>query len=168
MHCSSRTSAVIRQELGYLPLEINTVRPFEPFRIFDFTITPLPVYHEYAQDDALPVESLENTFGYLVECNGKRAAYLADYYRIPERVVEMVRGIPIIIADGTYLLTDGFRDMKRNHVHGGDITSLMQEFGAATTYYHSISHLTHKTHDEIQSLLPPTHIATYDGMWLLE
>lgn len=168
VHCSARTAEVIQRELGHLPLSAHVVHPFESFILYNFTITPLPVYHEYAVDDALSAEALENTFGYLIECEGQRVAYLADYYRVPERVVELIYGIPILIADGTYLGTDEFKATKRNHMHGNDIFSFLQRCGAQTNYYHSISHLTQKKHSELMALLPPSHVATHDGMWILD
>ena len=39
-----------------------------------------------------------------------------------------------------------------------------QSIGAKQVYYHSISHLTRKTHEEIQAMLPPHHLLAYDGL----
>ncbi len=167
VHCSAKTAAMIEKEFSYLPLQVNVLRPLEPFTLFGVVITPLPVYHMFDRDDRLSGESLENTFGYLFEGDHTRVVYLADYYRIPQTTLQKIQGADAVIADGTYLLTDQYKEFKPNHLHGGDILRFTTSLGAKIVYYHSISHLTQKTHEELQQSLPTSHLITYDGMKLL-
>ena len=164
VHCSPGTNEVIEKEFNYLPLRMNIVRPFQQFVLAGITITPLPVYHMFTRDNDVPDSALENTYGYLFETGRARVAYLGDYYRVPESTLGKIRGVDAVIADGTYLLTDKYKALKPNHLHGEDILSFTDSLGARIIYYHSVSHLTGKTHEEMQNALPPSHILTYDGM----
>jgi len=164
VHCSIGTKEVIEKEFGYLPLKVNVLRPLEPFTIFGVTITPLPVYHMFGRDNEVPWESLQNACGYLLESDGVKVVYLADYYRIPQATLQKIQNADAIIADGTYLLTNEYKDSKPNHMHGEDILHFTSGLGAKTVYYHSISHLTRKTHEEFQKAMPASHVIPYDGM----
>lgn len=121
----------------------------------------------FVRDNDVAEDALENTFGYLFEDNTARVVYLADYYRIPQSTIRAIRNADIVIADGTYLLTDDYKEAKPNHMHGDAIPCFTASLGAKTVYYHSISHLTQKTHEELQHALPTGHIVPYDGMRLL-
>lgn len=165
IYCSKDTQAVLNdEEFSYIPSTLHELEPLQSFELADITVTPLPVYHMHAQDDAVPEDQLANTFGYLFEHEGKKVAYLADYYRVAGSVLEKVKGIDVAICEGTYLLTDSYKDHKPNHLHGQEIIDFAKNTGAKQIYYHSISHLTHKTHDEIQAMLPPNHLLAYDGL----
>ena len=166
VHCSAGTKEKINQEFAYLPLSAHALRPFEPFMLFDVAITPLPVYHMFARDEAIPDGKLENTFGYLLERNGKRVAYLADYYRIPQSTRQRLQGVDILVADGTYLMTHEHEMRKPNHLHGDAIVRFTKSTQAKAVYFHSISHLTGKTHEQLQAQLPLAHYLTYDGLQL--
>lgn len=164
LHCSIKTKEVIDKEFSYLPLNVNILQPFRQFTLFDVTITPLPVYHMFGRDNNIPEDMLENTFGYLFEHNNRRIVYLGDYYRIPRATMEKIQDIDALIADGTYLLTNQYKNSKPNHMHGDDILHLTRNTHAKAVYYHSISHLTHRTHEELQKALPPSHFISFDGM----
>lgn len=164
VHCSKNTKEVLDREFGYLPLEINLLPPLKPFTLCGVTITPLPVYHMFLRDNNTPQEELANTYGYLLEHGGKRVAYLSDYYRIPEITLEKIQGVDALIADGTYLSTNEYENLKPNHVHGDAILRLTKSISTKTVYYHSISHLTRRTHEQLQLTLPPSHFISYDGM----
>ena len=163
VHCSSGTREMVKKEFSYLPLTVNVLRPLESFILFGITSTPLPVYHIFARDNDVPEGSLQNTYAYLFESDGKQVAYLADYYQIPDVALEKLRGIDAVIADGTYLLTDQYKEAKGNHMHGEDIFRFINSLGAKAVYYHSISHLTDRTHEELQKAMPARHIVSYDG-----
>ncbi len=164
LHCSPKTKEVVDKEFGYLPLNLNILKPFEQVTLFGVTITPLPMYHMFGRDNNASEETLENTYGYLLEHNNKRIAYLGDYYRIPEATLRKIQGVDALIADGTYLLTNAYKSLKPNHMHGDDILHFTKSTRAKAVYYHSISHLTHKTHKQLQEVLPITHFISYDGM----
>ncbi len=164
VHCSVKTKEIIDKEFGYLPLTVNIVRPFQVFSLFGVSVTSLPVYHMFLHDNKIPEEDLQNTYGYLLEHQGKRIAYLADYYRIPDTTLQKIQGVDALIADGTYLLTNNYKESKPNHLHGDDILRFTEQIHAKKVYYHSISHLTHKMHEQLQELMPASHFISYDGM----
>jgi len=164
LYCSAKTKEVINAEFGYLPLIVEVLPPFEQIILYDVRITPFPVYHMFGRDNDILEENLDNTYGYLLEYDNKKIAYLGDYYRIPKTSLEKIQNVDVLIADGTYLFTDEYKDLKSNHIHNEKILELTKRTHAKTVYYHSISHLTHKTHDELQKLLPASHFISYDGM----
>ncbi len=164
IHCSAGTKEVIEKEFGYLPLKVNVFRLLEPTTLFGVMITPLPAYHMFGRDNEVPLELLQNTYGYLLESDGVKVAYLADYYRIPQATLQKIQNADAIIADGTYLLTDEYKNFKPNHMHGEDILRFTSGLGAKIVYYHSISHLTRKTHEEFKKAMPASHVIPYDGM----
>lgn len=168
LHCSIKTKEVLDKEFSYLPLNVSVLQPFKQFKLFDVTITPLPVYHMFGRDNNVQEDALENTFGYLCEHENRRIAYLSDYYRVPKATLERIQDVDVLIADGTYLLTDQYKDSKPNHIHGDDILQFVDNIHAKATYYHSISHLSYKTHEELQRALPHSQFASFDGMvvWL--
>jgi len=166
IHCSPGTQEVLEKEFSYLPIITKTIKPFEPFSLFGIIITPIPVYHMRLREEGVAENSLQNSYAYLLEDRNSRVAYLGDYYRIPAPSIEKIRNLDIVIADGTYLLTEEYKGTKLNHLHGKDIIQFTKSLGAKKIYYHSISHLTGKTHEKLQSSLPEGHIATFDGMRL--
>jgi len=167
VYCSAATAEIIEKEYGYIHLSVKILRPFDQFALFGIMITPLPVYHMFGQDDAVSEKKLENTFAYLCENNNTRIAYLADYYRVPQNTLDRIQDVDVLIADGTYLSTHEYKKIKPNHMHGDDILRFTKGIGAKAVFYHSISHLTRKTHEELQKTLPAAHVLTYDGMRLL-
>lgn len=164
LHCSPKTKDVIKKEFSYLPLQVNTLRPYEPFTLCGIRVTPLPVYHMFARDNDIPEDKLENAYAYLLEEQGKHVAYLGDYYRLPAATFKKLQNIDVLIADGTYLFTDEYRTTKPNHIHNKDILSFTKKTHAKEVYYHSVSHLTGKKHEALQELLPPSHTLSYDGL----
>lgn len=167
IHCSTGTAEILEKEFSYLPLTINKLAPFKPFVLYGVTVTPLPVYHMRPQDKDIPESSLQNTYAYLLESDDVRIAYLADYYLIPEMSLEKIKNADIVIADGTYLFTDGYKETRLNHLHGDDILSFTKSLPTKKVYYHSISHLTKKSHEELQRMMPASHFVSYDGMQIV-
>lgn len=164
VYVSPKTKESLDKEFGYLPLNKKELQPFESFNLFGITITALPVYHVRAQDESLSESAITNAYGFLLEANNKKFAYLGDYYKVPQESFKMIENIDILIADGTYLLTDAYRDIKPNHMHGNDILLFTKSTNAKKVYFHSISHLTHQSHEQLQRQLPDRHFLTYDGM----
>lgn len=169
IYCSKGTQIVLSDdEFTYVPSTLHIVEPLKSFELAGITVTPLPVYHMRAQDDAIPENQLANTFGYLFERDGKRVAYLADYCRVPQAVIDKIQGCDIVLCEGTYLLTDDYRSYKPNHMHGQDIIRFAESIEAKQVYYMSVSHLTHKTHEEMEQMLPSGHKLAYDGLVVTE
>jgi len=53
-----------------------------------------------------------------------------------------------------------------DHLHGKQILDFTGGLNAKKVIFHSISHLTEKSHDELQKLLPKNMFLSYDGMEL--
>lgn len=166
VYCSEGTAEMLTKEYAYIPFKTTILKPFESVKLFGVTVTPLPVYHMFAQDEALAEDKIANTFAYLCETNDLRFAYLADYYRVPQRTIDRLQGLDFVIADGTYLSNLDYKDIRPNHLHADAILRFTESLKAKKVYYHSISHLTRKTHDELQQALPENHFLTFDGMKL--
>lgn len=158
------TKDKIDKEFSYLPFDFQLLEPYKKINIFDVDITPLPLYHTFAIDEEFLEDDINNTFGYILEHKGKKVVYLSDYYKVPQKVLDKIRGADVLIADGTYLFTDKFRKIKLNHLHNEDILQLVNEIKAKRVYFHSISHLTGLTHHEMQERLPKNYFISYDGL----
>ena len=161
---SITTRDKIDKEFNYLPFDFQILEPYKKFKIFDIDITPLPLYHAFTMDEKFSEENINNTFGYMLEHEGKRVVYLSDYYKVPQKVLEKIKGVNLLIADGTYLFTDQFKKIKFNHLHNEDILQLVDKIQAKQVYFHSISHLTGLSHKEMQERLEKNHFISYDGL----
>ncbi len=175
LYCSQKTKEWLDQNFAHIPKEVIVVKPFEKFNLFGVKITPIPLYHMYQQDKDTKEEDLNNTFGFVLEENGKKVAYLSDYYKVPNKSLEIIKNSDVVIADGLYLFEEIFPDKPEqnnlkisdpNHLHGKQILDFAGELNAKKVVFHSISHLTEKTHEELQRLLPKNMFVSYDGMEL--
>ena len=175
LYCSQKTKEWLDKNFAHIPKEIVVIRQFEKFELFGVKITSLPVYHMFSQDSNLREDELENTFGFLLEKDGKRIVYLSDYFRIPKKSFELIKNSDVVIMDGTYLFEDNFPNKSEqnflktskgdpDHLHGKDILELAKSFNAKKIVFHSITHLTEKTHEELQKLLPENMFISFDGM----
>lgn len=164
VYCSPVTKDRIDKEFGHLLLEVKVLQPFEQISLFGIKITPLPMYHMQTQDDLIPENKISNTYGYLLQSDDQTVAYLGDYYRLPAMTFNKIKKSDVLIADGTYLFTDSYNGRKPNHMHGDAILEFTKSTHAKKVYFHSISHLTKKTHGRLQKLLPKSHHITFDGM----
>lgn len=177
IYCSKEVADYIQEHIGYMPINIVIVSPFKPFRLGDIMITPFPVYHMHSQDDGKDSSMLQNVFGFLLEHNNTQVAYLADYYKIPEKSLNLIKNVNAVIADGTYLFEEKWpkkdlQNMTReekdpDHLHGDAITTFAKSLHVDKVVYHSISHLPGLTHDKLQSLLPDNQFIGFDGMEIL-
>ncbi len=166
VYSSPATRDIFDKEFCYLGLQFKDVRPFQEFSIHGVTVTPLPVYHMFNDDEGISEGSLANAYGYLLTQGRLRVAYLGDYYRIPRSTLTALKQVDILIADGTYLSVDTYKHYRPNHLHGADIIAFAQTINANKVYYHSISHLSGKLHSELQKSLPERHFISYDGLEL--
>jgi phosphoribosyl 1,2-cyclic phosphate phosphodiesterase len=97
-YAAPETVASMRQLFPYIstrPNKLGLYRPmidFRPvtraFRIGSVKVTPLPVEHGGPR-----------TNGYLIEAEGKRAAYVPDCCALPPSVIRKVRGVDVMVLD---------------------------------------------------------------------
>jgi phosphoribosyl 1,2-cyclic phosphate phosphodiesterase len=117
-----------------------------PFELGGLTITPLPVPH-----GAITAE------GYLFAKNGRKLlAYLSDCQAVPAPVVELVRGVEVVIIDG-------LREKPHpTHLNVSGALEAIRAIGPSQAY------LAHQTHDarhaDREAGLPPGVGVIYDGM----
>lgn len=169
---SQKTIEWIEKTFGHIPKNTVALEAYQSFVLHGVNVTPIPVYHMRVRDEDVSEYELSNTFGYVLESDGKKVVYLADYYKIPEKAIELIKGADVLIADGTYLLEDTFPNKSTqnglksdpDHVHGQDIFKLVNSLETKEVIFHSITHLTEKTHDELQDLLPSNFRISFDGL----
>jgi phosphoribosyl 1,2-cyclic phosphodiesterase len=169
---SRETVGRVTTTIGHVSFKTRELAPFETFTLAGVQVTPIPVQHMRAQDSRDPQSTLHNVFGYVLEADGFRVAYLADYYSLPEETVEVVRGADVVIADGTYLCEehfpkDPYHEALTNdpdHLHGDEIFRELLKLRAQKYLFFSITHLSELRHAEIQKLLPQDMHLSFDGM----
>jgi len=167
VYASSNTIDWIKNQMGHLVLSLNKLKPFEDFNLKGFKITPLPVEHMYFD------KREDDTFGYIFDDGKKVITYLADYHKVSERVIDLVKKSDLVLLDGTYLFEEKYplNSMTKgemedpNHIHGNEILEFAKQFDGKIVF-HSISHLSEKAHEELQDLLPSNMFIGYDGMIL--
>lgn len=177
IYCSASVSDMIQSQFGFIPTSVTIIKAYEEFKIGSVSITPLPVYHMRSADEGKEPDELDNTFGFLVESDGRKVSYLADYYKIPEKTIELASGSEVVIADGTYLFESKYPDkpyqnetLKENdpdHLHGNDILDIASSMDSKAVYYHSITHLPETYHKDMQEWLPKGHYIGSDGKKLI-
>ena len=74
-------------EKGLFRPMIEFVPVAGPFEIGDVRLTPFEVPHG------------PKTFGYLLECDGKRVGYASDCSALPDAAVELLRGVDVMVLD---------------------------------------------------------------------
>lgn len=172
LYCSQKTKEWLDRNFAHIPKEIVVLKQFQTFELYGVKITALPVYHMFSQDKDLKEKEPENTFAFLLEKNNKKVVYLPDYFKIPEKTMNLIKNSDIIIMDGTYLFEEQFPNKPEqnglksdlDHLHGNQILELANSLNANQIIFHSITHLTEKTHEELQKLLPKNMFLSYDGM----
>lgn len=174
IYCSEQAAEFIKENIGFIPTNLSVIRAYESFNVCGATITPLPVYHMYGADNDKHDTELDNTFAFLIEHEGAKVAYMADFYRVPARAEELLKGVDTVITDGTYLFEDQYpnkpyqneikAEKDPDHLHGQNIISWASNLNAKQVVYHSIAHLPEKTHQELQDMLPEGHSISFDGM----
>ena len=174
IYCSKNTKDWLDKSFGYIPKNIIVLKPFQKITLFGMNITPIPLQHMYSQDIELSESQLENVYGYLIEEKGKKFVYLADYFNIPNKSLDIIKGSNIVVMDGTFLFEELFPNkheqnvLKKDpdHCHGKNILLLAKKINSKKTIFHSITDLTEKKHDELQKMLPKQLYLSYDGMKL--
>lgn len=172
IYCSQKTKEWLDRSFAHIPKEVIVLEPYKKFELYGVNITPIPVYHMHEQDKNIGEKDLNNSFGYILEANGRKISYLGDYYKVPNKSIELIKGSDVIIADGTFLFEELFpkRPQQSNlksdpdHIHGKEIFDFVRSLEASKIIFHSIAHLPEKTHEELQKMLPENMFISYDGM----
>ncbi len=173
LYASEETKNWINNNFAHIPdVEVIKVDAFAPFDLYGVKVTPFSVYHMKSQDENTDESNLDNTVGYLLEKNDRKIAYLTDCYKLPKKSLQLLQNVDIAIIDGTFLFEDEFPDKieqneiksEPDHLHGQEIIDFANTLHAKKIIFHSISHLTEKTHDGLQQKLPENMFISYDGM----
>lgn len=169
--CNQETSDFIKEHYSDITTLHRIVTPFKSFKLADVKITPVPLRHISEEDETGPLKDL-NAYGYILEAEGKKFVYMGDYYQIPEKSYKMLVGADVAIVDGTYLLENIFpKDAEHkglkddpDHLHGKEIFDFATSLAAKKVVFNNISHMSKKTHSELEKLLPKGAFLAYDGM----
>ncbi|MBS3105057.1 MBL fold metallo-hydrolase [Candidatus Woesearchaeota archaeon] len=172
LHCSKDTSKWLNKNFNHISKKIIIHKPFESFSLYGIIITAIPVYHMYTKDKNLKEDELNSTFGYILEKNKKKVVFLPDYYKLPAKSLKLCTNADLLIVDGTFLFSESFPKKffqkmiltDKDHLHGKDIFALIKLLKPKKTVFHSISHLTEKSHEKLQNKLPKSIIVSYDGI----
>lgn len=122
--------------------EFRTLNPYEPIGVAGFPMLPLPVPHG-------PMD----VFGFRVGDLG----YLTDAKRIPERGMEALRGVRVLVLNALW-----FGDPHPTHMNVEEAVDAAREIGAERTY---LTHLTHRLrHQELLDRLPDGVFPAHDGL----
>ena len=115
------------------------------FRIGSAKLTPLPVEHGGPR-----------TNGYLIEADGRRAAYVPDCCELPDRVVRRLRGVDVMVLD---CLRERFHP---THLTLERAVAYMKAISPRRGF---ITHMCHDiTHKQWLKLLPAPIRPAYDGL----
>ena len=119
------------------PVEINEVR-----------ITPLPVSH-----------GPDTVYGFLVEAQGRRLAYIPDCNGISKSTLLLLKSLDVMILDG-------LRPARHpTHFSISECVSQLHDIGAERSF---LTHLTHDSdHHELQAQLGDNLTIPWDGLEIL-
>jgi phosphoribosyl 1,2-cyclic phosphate phosphodiesterase len=153
--------AMIGEKYPSWPLDVVSVRTFEPFTHEEYTITPIRATH---QDD-------EESLNYIFERNGKTLLYATDTGIWPEETWEYLSRFRL---DGLVIeCTEGLASTDfHGHLSAAEVlevvsrlrkTGVISEKTFITTTHHS--HNGEATHSELEAALNPHGIQVgFDGM----
>lgn len=157
MNCyaAPETIEALHRMFPYITTKANPLGLYRPmiafkpvtraFRIGDVKVTPLPVEHGGPR-----------TNGYLLEAEGRRAAYISDCISIPEKTLSKIRGVDMLVLDC-------LRERPHpTHMNLEKALATMRGVKPGTGY---LIHMSHDVkHAEFSKLLPRGVKLTYDGL----
>jgi len=124
---------------GIAKVELREV--VEPFDVLDLRVIPVPVMHGETE-----------IFGYRIG----RFAYLTDFSTVPDRSIEMLRGVELVFLDALR------HEPHPTHSTVANSLKIAARIGAACTYF---THMSHDLAHEASNLaLPPGVQFSYDGL----
>lgn len=110
-------------------------------------ITPLPVHH-----------GTSLIYGFLVEADGQRLAYMPDCNGIPETTMQLMNDLDVMILDGL---------RPRSHPTHFTTDECVEQLKAIGAKQSFITHLTHNwDHQELQNKLGDEVTVPWDGLTL--
>lgn len=117
----------------------------KPVYIGDARITPLPVSH-----------GMDKIYGFLIEGDGKKLAYIPDCNGIPEATFKLLGNLDVMILDG-------LRPKPHpTHFTISECADHLDKIGAKQSY---ITHITHDSdHHDLQELLGDEVTVPWDGL----
>lgn len=174
IYCPAGVSSHIDAHASFVRLQTIPVDSHKMFELIGVKITPIAVRHMFSLEANVPEQDLVNTYAYLLEHEGKRAVYMADFFDVPQSSLPLIHNVDALITDGTYLFEESFPDLDYqnkiraekdpDHLHGQAIIEWANDRDAKSVYYHSISHMPLLMHDQLQAKLPSNHYISYDGL----
>jgi len=128
---------------GYLKPEPHVIDG--TFELGATTITPLPVPHGHTIVQ-----------GYLFSREGRKlAAYLSDCSGVPDKIVDLIRGVQVLIIDA-------LRDQPHpTHLSVGQALEVARQVQPNETYF---THIAHELPQSAETRLPRGTKIAYDGL----
>ena len=139
----------IFQESKYpgVPTVIENEVEIKPFKIFDFEIEPIQIFH-----GNLPI------LGYIID---KKFAYLTDVKSIPEESIQKLKGVDVLVISALRKEVEHF-----SHLLLHESIAYADKIGARVTYFTHISHYL-GFHDEVDGELPDGMHLAYDTLEII-
>lgn len=129
---------------GGVPRVIFT-EMLHPVDVGSARITPLPVLH-----------GIELIYGFRIEADGKRLAYIPDCSEIPEEIFPLLENLDIMILDGL---------RPRRHATHFSIEECVTHLQRIQAKRSFLTHLTHDSdHATLQASLPDGIEVPWDGL----
>ena len=119
----------------------------ESFKIFDFEIQPISIYH-----GTLPI------LGYIID---EKFAYLTDVKTIPKESIEQLKGVEILVISALRKEVEHF-----SHILLIEAIEYAKLIGARKTYFTHISHYM-GFHEEVNEQLPLGMELAYDTLEII-
>lgn len=137
--------------MSHIKVDFRTFKSYESFNLDNIKITPIVVNH------------VQNTDGFLFEDlgNGKKLAYLSDLSGLPDKTVNLIKDIDIIIADATYIESDISDDPT--HLQKNQIGPFLESLTAKEIILTNLGSYQGLTHTDFEKEFPQYTIA-YDGL----
>ena len=122
-------------------VDARVIEAWQPFRIGDVDITPVPVPHGNAPVFAYRIGSL---------------AYVTDAKSVPDDAITALRGAKVLVINAL------FRRPHPTHLSLDEALQAAEAIGAERTF---LTHLTHDNfHADLEAELPPGVSPAFDGL----